>query len=89
MNAAIAVLGNTASALLAHLFGTGLADERYVVERLRAHADGDIRPWPGKAPAKPRKGGANKDLSFMDRRFAPTILACPIRQLQGVGMRLK
>ena len=52
MNAAIAVPGNTASTFLVHLFGTGLEDDRYVVERFKAHADGDIRPWPGEAPAK-------------------------------------
>ena len=35
---------NTASTFLVHLFGGGLADDRYVVERFKAHADGDIRP---------------------------------------------
>ena len=52
MNTAIAVPGNTADTFLVHFFGGGLADERYVVERFKAHADGDIRPWPGEAPAK-------------------------------------
>ena len=52
MNTAIAVPGNTGDTFLVHFFGNGLADERYVVERFRAHADGDIRPWPGEAPAK-------------------------------------
>ena len=52
MNAAMAVPGNTAATFLVHLFGSGLADNRYVVERFKAHADGDIRPWPGAASAK-------------------------------------
>ena len=52
MNAAIAVPGNTASTFLVHFFGTGLADDRYVVERFKAHADGDIRPWSCETPAK-------------------------------------
>ena len=52
MNTAITVPGNTADTFLVHFFGGGLADERYVVERFKAHADGDIRPWPGEAPAK-------------------------------------
>ena len=52
MNAAMAVPGNTAATFLVHFFGSGLADEKYVVERFKAHADGDIRPWPGEAPAK-------------------------------------
>ncbi len=52
MNAAMAVPGNTAATFLVHLFGSGQADEKYVVERFKAHADGDIRPWPGETPAK-------------------------------------
>ncbi len=52
MNAAMAVPGNTAATFLVHLFGSGLADEKYVIERFKAHADGDIRPWPGEAPGK-------------------------------------
>ncbi|GEM_PF-6562178 len=52
MNAAMAVPGNTAATFLVHFFGSGLADEKYVVERFKAHADGDIRPWTGETPAK-------------------------------------
>ena len=52
MNAAMAVPGNMAATFLVHFFGSGLADEKYVVERFKAHADGDIRPWPGAVPAK-------------------------------------
>ena len=52
MNTAIAIPDNTADTFLVHFFGGGLADERYVVERFKAHADGDIRPWPGEAPPK-------------------------------------
>ena len=44
MTAAMAMPGNTADTYLIHFFGTGLADERYVVERFKAMADGDIRP---------------------------------------------
>ena len=47
MSMTIAIPGNTASTFLVHLFGGGLADERYAVERFKAAADGDIRPWPG------------------------------------------
>ena len=52
MNTAIAVPGNTGDTFLVHFFGNGLADERYVVKRFKAQADGDIRPWPREAPAK-------------------------------------
>ena len=44
MNTAMAMPGNTASTFLIHLFGSGLADDRYVVEGFRTFADGDIRP---------------------------------------------
>ena len=58
MSTAIAMPGNSASTFLTHFFGSGLADDRYVVERFRAHADGDIRPWPGETPT--RKGRKRK-----------------------------
>ena len=55
MTTAIAIPGNTASTFLTHFFGSGLADQRYVVERFKALANGDIRPWPGEAPGKGRR----------------------------------
>ena len=42
MSAAMTIPGNTADPFLVHFFGTGLADERYVVEKFHARADGDI-----------------------------------------------
>ncbi len=36
---------------LVHIFGRGLDDERYVVERFRSMADGEIRPVSIAAPA--------------------------------------
>ena len=49
MTAATAMPGNTAETFLVHFFGTGLADDRYVVERFRAMVDGDIRRCPDEA----------------------------------------
>ena len=46
MHAAIALPGNSRT-ILTHLFGRGLEDDRYVVERFQAMVDGDIRRWPG------------------------------------------
>ena len=60
MSTAIAFPNNTASTFLTHLFGSDLADDRYVVERFKAYADGDIRPWPGEAPAKEKRGARPK-----------------------------
>ena len=61
MSAAMAIPGNTADTFLVHFFNGGLADERYAVERFKAYADGDIRPWPGEAAAKgKRRRGAKR-----------------------------
>jgi len=62
MTTAIAVPGNTASTFLTHIFGTGLVDDTYVVERFKGRADGDIRPWSGEnlAPAKEKGGRGTK-----------------------------
>ncbi|MDE0617548.1 MAG: hypothetical protein OXH87_08160 [Rhodospirillaceae bacterium] len=51
MTAAMAMPGNTAATFLVHFFGTGLADDRYVVERFRALANGEIRPVASEAAA--------------------------------------
>jgi len=56
MSTAMAISGSTTATFLTHFFGRGLADERYVVERFRAMADGDIRQLPGEIPAKTGRG---------------------------------
>ena len=43
MQAAQALSANTTT-FLTHIFGRGLADDRYVVERFHSRIDGDIRP---------------------------------------------
>ena len=43
MQTAQALSGN-ATTFLTHIFGHGLADDRYVVERFKSMVDGDIRP---------------------------------------------
>ena len=60
MHAAIAVPGNS-RAILTHLFGRGLEDDRYVVERFQSMADGEIRRRPrrraaGEGPAQGEGG---------------------------------
>ena len=75
MNTAMAMPGNTASTFLIHLFGSGLEDDRYVVERFRALADGDIRPvrpeaspdrGPGQATRKGRRGAKRVTASLSE-----------------------
>ena len=48
-----------ADTFLTHLFGQGLADERYAVERFRSTMDGEIRPVPA-GEAKARSGRKTK-----------------------------
>ena len=59
MTAAMAKPGNTASTFLTHLFGRGLADDRYVVERFRA-ADGEITPCGDGGGTAARRGRGKK-----------------------------
>ena len=61
MTAAIAFPRTTASTFLTHLFGSGLADDRYVVERFKALADGDIRRCAGEEPAPTKNLGDRRD----------------------------
>ncbi len=60
MPAALAIPANTAATFLTHFFGNGLVDDTYVVERFRARADGDIRPWSGESPAPANRKGRRK-----------------------------
>ena len=42
---------------LTHLFGQGLEDERYAVERFKSMDDGEVRPLPaGGRGARPPRG---------------------------------
>ena len=51
MSTAIALPGNTASTFLTHFFGSGLADDTYVIERFKALVNGDIRRCADQPPA--------------------------------------
>ena len=56
-------MGGSARTFLTHLFGRGLDDEKYRVERYRSMADGMIRPWhgvPGSRSGAGKKAGKGK-----------------------------
>ena len=58
-----------ASTFLTHYFGRGLVDEdrRYAVERFKAMANGEIRRWPGEAPAaKNDRGRLKPEVAALD-----------------------
>ena len=87
MRAAIAAPGN-ASTILTHVFGRGLEDDRYVVERFQAMADGDIRRWPGDEPAKKGRRKAKPTIASLkavkEMRPARTeIIVCTGLRIKG------
>ena len=45
-----------ARTFLTHIFGRGLDDDRYLVERFQSMADGEIRPRSGKGATKKGRG---------------------------------
>ena len=87
MHAAIAVPGS-ASTILTHVFGRGLADESYVVERYKTLADGDIRRMPrDETPAKGR-GKPKRTIASLDdvRKLRPArteIIICTGLRIKG------
>ena len=52
-----------ATTFLTHFFDGGLADERYLVERFRSMADGEIKPVDGKSSR-----GGGKSPATLSRR---------------------
>ena len=87
MHAAIAVPGNSRT-ILTHVFGRGLEDDRYVVERFQAMANGDIRRSSGDEPAtKGRRKGQHMIASLKavrEMRPAPTeIIVCTGLRIRG------
>ena len=54
-----------ASTYLTHIFGSGLADNRFVVERFQSLADGEIRPYASDGRSK---GGRKQPRKVMSLR---------------------
>ena len=87
MHAAIAVPGNSRT-ILTHVFGHGLEDDRYVVERFQAMANGDIRRQPGDEPAKKGRRKAKRTTASLkaikEMRPARTeIIICTGLRIKG------
>ena len=91
MHAAIAVPGDSRT-ILTHLFGRGLEDDRYVVERFQAMADGDIRRWPGEQPAKKGRRKAKRttvsltDVQALRPAYTEIIICTGLRIKGGVQL---
>ena len=87
MHAAIALPGNSRT-ILTHLFGRGLEDDRYVVERFQAMADGDIRRRPGDGPAKKGRRKARRTVASLKavkemRPERTEIIVCTGLRIEG------
>ena len=82
-----------ASTFLTYLFGQGLDDDRYVVERFQSMADGDIRPLGSRGPrTKGRPKAANTVVSRQAvRKMRPArdeIIVATGINLQNSGVQL-
>ena len=85
--------GNTET-FLVHIFGRGLEDDRYVVERFRSAADGEITPVPTPAPApRGRKRRARHTVTSLSnvKQMRPArdeIIVCTAVNLEDSGIQL-
>ena len=70
-----------ASTFLTHLFGRGLEDERYAVERFRSADDGEIRPLPA--------GGRGTRHATASRRAVRKMRPARDEIIVCTGIRLK
>ena len=92
MTPAMAIPGNTADTFLIHIFGRGLEDDRYVVERFRAMSDGDIRRADGNGPVTARNGRRRPVTATLkavkELRPAPNeIIICTALNLKRSGIQ--
>ena len=77
---------------LTHLFGRGLEDTRYAVERFKSMDDGDVRPLPaGGRTAKGRRGARRETASRRTvRQMRPArdeIIVCTALNLKASGVQ--
>lgn len=79
-----------ANTFLTHLFGRGLADERYAVERFRSTMDGDIRPVPaGESGGRKKKRATASRKAVREMRPArDELIVCTGLRVPGSGLQL-
>ena len=81
-------MGGSARTFLTHLFGRGLDDDKYRVERYRSMADGMIRPWhgvPGSRSGAGKKTGKGKGTGkgkAGDLKLSPVVPLSTVRALR-------
>ena len=75
-----------ASTFLTHLFGQGLDDDRYVVERFRSMADGDIRPL---RPGEAKKGRSKTPGTVVSRQAVRKMRPARDEIIVATGINLR
>ena len=85
-------LQGSARTYLTHMFGRGLDDERYLVERFLSAADGEIRPISGGGRAKRGRKQPRKVMSLRSvQRLRPErdeIIVCTGVNLKDSGVQM-
>ena len=82
-----------AQTFLVHLFGQGLEDNRYVVEKYRSHANGEIEPIQAEEPRKKSRRRQRRTIASLAavKRMRPErdeIIVCTALNLKGSGVQL-
>jgi len=87
------MLHRNAETYLVHLFGSGLDGERYVVERYRSLASGEIRPVQAEAPKTGGRRKRRRTIASVGtvRKMRPErdeIIVCTALDLKASGLQL-
>ena len=82
-----------AQTFLVHLFGQGLEDSRYVVEKYRSHSNGQIEPVQAEQPGAKGRRKQRRTIASLAavRKMRPApneIIVCTGVKLEGSGMQL-
>ena len=79
-----------ANTFLTHLFGQGLADERYSVERYKSTAGGELRPVPAgeKGGRKAKRATATRRAVREMRPARDELIVCTGLRVPGSGLQL-
>ena len=77
---------------LTHLFGPGLNDDRYVIERFQSKADGEILPRHGKGSSKKGRGKPSREIVSLStvQRMRPErdeIIICTGLNCSNLGVQ--
>ena len=81
-----------AHTFLTHLFGRGLEDTRYAVERFKSMDDGEVRPLPAKGPAGRKRRRTKRETASrrVVRQMRPArdeIIVCTALNLKASGVQ--